>query len=54
LIDRRCAASQNTVAIQADLITDLGGIEHVSTVQEILVELVGGGNNSGTEQRGSE
>jgi hypothetical protein len=40
-IDLRCASGQNAVAAQAGLIADLGGMEHISTAQKVLVELVG-------------
>ena len=40
-IDLRCASGQNAVAVQAGLIADLGGMEHISTAQKVLVELVG-------------
>jgi hypothetical protein len=40
-IDLRCASGRNAAAIQAGLIADLGGLEHISTAQKVLVELVG-------------
>jgi len=41
IIDRRSAAGQSAAAIQGELTADLGGIEHISTAQKILIELVG-------------
>src|SRR5262249_49205553 len=32
---------QNAVAVQVGLTEDLGGIEHLSTAQKVLIELVG-------------
>jgi hypothetical protein len=40
-IDLRSASGRNAVAIQVGLIADLGGLEHISTAQKVLVELVG-------------
>jgi hypothetical protein len=40
-IDLRCASGQNAAAVQAGLIADLGGMEHISMAQKVLVELVG-------------
>ncbi len=40
-IDLRSNSGQNAVAVQAGLIADLGGIEHISTAQKVLVEMVG-------------
>jgi len=40
-IDLRSNSGQNAVAVQAGLINDLGGIEHISTAQKVLIELVG-------------
>ncbi len=40
-IDLRSGSGRNAVAIQAGLIADLGGMEHISTAQKLLIELVG-------------
>ena len=40
LVDRRSAAGQNAMRVQAELIRDLGGIEELSTAKLVLVEII--------------
>jgi hypothetical protein len=40
-IDMRSHSGQNAVAVQSGLIDDLGGANHVTTAEKVLVELVG-------------
>ena len=40
LVDRRSASGQNALRVQAELIADQGGIEHLSTARLVLIELV--------------
>jgi hypothetical protein len=41
LIDHRTVSGQNAVAAQAGIADDLGGVDHLSTAQKVLIELVG-------------
>src|SRR5262245_47768044 len=41
IISLRSVSGQNAVAVQAGLTEDLGGLEHLSTAQKVLIELVG-------------
>jgi len=41
IISLRTVSGQNAVAVQAGLAEDLGGLEHISTAQKVLIELVG-------------
>src|SRR5262249_55483043 len=41
IISLRTVSGQNAAAGQAGLTQDLGGIEHLSTAQKVLIELVG-------------
>src|SRR5262249_35721207 len=41
IISLRSVSGQNAVAGQAGLTEDLGGLEHLSTAQKVLIELVG-------------
>lgn len=40
-IDMRSNYGQNAVAVQAGLIAELSGIEHISIAEKVIVELVG-------------
>ena len=41
IISLRTVSGQNAVAVQAGLAQDLGRLEHISTAQKVLIELVG-------------
>jgi len=40
LIDRRCAAGKNAVAMREELIADQGGAEHLSVARLALIEMI--------------
>src|SRR5262245_40833272 len=41
IISLRSGSGQNAIAIQMGLTEDLGGIDHLSTAQKVLIELLG-------------
>src|SRR5262245_34196409 len=41
IISLRTVSGKNAAAVQAGLTQDLGGLEHLSTAQKVLIELVG-------------
>src|SRR5215831_3224598 len=41
IISLRTVSGQNAVAVQVGLTEDLGGLDHLSTAQKVLIELVG-------------
>src|SRR5262245_59842687 len=41
IISLRSGSGQNAIAVQMGLTEDLGGLQHLSTAQKVLIELVG-------------